>query len=151
MVNGNTNNGTSGNSAGVSSTTGGSSAGGGSVNGNPPAGVIPPGTLPPHSFRKEVTTVAAAIEKQFPDGTSLVVLGQSVSKASLIAALQAVLGLFAAVDADVLAVKSDRLVLKTALPSAHQLLVGIKDGLIALYGRGNPALEAFGFNGTKSR
>ena len=132
-------------SAGASSNTGGSSAGGGTFGGIPPAGASPL-VKPQKTFRKEVTALASGFGSQFPDGSAMVVNGQSMDKSSIVAALQALMVLFGNVDASVQSVKSNRLALEAALPVAHQFAMGLKAALVAFFGRGNPVLEAFGFN-----
>jgi hypothetical protein len=62
-----------------------------------------------------------------------------------------VLSLFATVDTVAQQLKSQRLALTAALPAAHQLLAGLKAVLVGIFGKGNPALEAFGFSGVAPR
>jgi hypothetical protein len=89
---------------------------------------------------------------QFPDASStLTVSGQATTVSNLLAALAAVLGSFAAVDAAVQALKTQRQVLSAEQPSTRKLVASIKAALIATFGKGNPVLEAFGFNAVKPR
>ncbi len=67
-----------------------------------------------------------------------------MQKQDVVAALQAVLALFADVDAGVQSLKQERLALKAALPGAHQLMVNLKAFLVSFLGKGNPSLAAFG-------
>ncbi|MHB8416511.1 MAG: hypothetical protein ACYDCL_00440 [Myxococcales bacterium] len=143
---------TGGSSAGASSNPSGSTAGGGT----PAAASASPGIIPGVSkakggVRTEVTAVANGIGTSFPAGATIVVDGQSYSQASLLAALQAALALYSAVDTAVQALKNQRLALRAALPDVRQLLAGIKAALVAYFGKGNPVLEAFGFNLQKPR
>ena len=95
--------------------------------------------------------MASGFGTAFPQGSVLQVNGQSESQSSIIAALQAVLLLFGNVDTAVQAAKSTRLVLQAALPGAHQFVEFLKAALVANFGKGNPALVAFGLSGTKPR
>ena len=142
----------SGNSAGSSSNPV-STTGSGSVNLiAPSSGQVPPATTVPGSgFRKEITSVVAGIGTQLLDDTTLVVNGQTVTKASLLTSFGNVLSLFATVDTVAQQLKSQRLALKAVLPAAHQLLAGLKAVLVGIFGKGNPALEAFGFSGIAPR
>ncbi len=139
-----------GSTAGVGSTSGGSSAGGGSAPGaTPPAGNLPPATTQPrHGFRSEVATIVAALVN-IPAGSTVMVAGQSLTKTGILAVYQPLLDLFAEIDAGVQSLKSQRLALQAALPAAHQFTVNLRAGLVALFGKGNPVLESFGFSGTK--
>ena len=132
-------------SAGAGSTPGGSTAGGGSF------GVTPLMLVAkaPKTFRKEVTALVAGFGTQFPDGISITVNGQVTDKASILAALQAALALYAAVDQSVHAMKQNRVALQAAIPAVHQYAVGIKAALVAFFGKGNPALAAFGLGASK--
>jgi hypothetical protein len=138
----------SGSSAGSSSSPV-STTGSGSVNVTVPSlGQVPAATTVPGSgFRNEITAVVAGIGTQLLDDTTLVVNGQTVTKASLLTSFGNVLSLYATVDAVVQQLKSERLTLEAALPAAHQLYVGLKAVLIGTFGKGNPALVAFGFSG----
>jgi len=140
----------SGSSAGASSNTGGSTAGGGNFGGIPSAGASPL-VKPRKGFRKEVTLLASGFGFSFPDGSSLSVNGQSMDKSSILAALQAALVLYGNLDAAVQQAKSSRVALEAALPVIHQFVVALKGGLVCIYGKGNPALEAYGFNLVKPR
>jgi hypothetical protein len=133
------------------SNTGVSSAGGGTVGGTATAGVAVPLKQPSKAFRKEITTVANGIGTQLPSGSAIVVNGQSISQASILTTLQAVLALYGNVDTTVQAEKSSRLVLQAALPVAHQFLVALKAALVGYFGKGNPALVAFGYSASKPR
>jgi hypothetical protein len=112
---------------------------------------MPATTQPGSGFRKELTAMANGFGTAFPQGSVLQVNGQSESQSSIVTALQAVLALFANVDTAVQAAKSTRLVLQAALPGAHQFVELLKAALVANFGKGNPALVAFGLSGTKRR
>ncbi|MHB8418212.1 MAG: hypothetical protein ACYDCL_09055 [Myxococcales bacterium] len=155
MVNKNISSPSSGPIAGAgSSTTGSGTAGGGIASiGAPPAGTLPPATAKVRSgFRKELTTLVSGLQTGLPSpATDVLVSGQQTPASSLISAIQALLALYGAVDANVQTLKSSRLALQAALPGGRQLVTAIKAGLVALFGKGNPALEAFGFSGKKPR
>ena len=129
--------------AGASSTPSGSFAGGGSASSIPSSGV-PAATMPRGGFREEVAVFAAAIGTQFPDGSTVSVAGQSMSKQSILAALAVVQALYANVDAGVQSLKQERLALTATLPGAHQFIGNLKAMLIGFFGKGNPVLESFG-------
>ncbi|MHB8418852.1 MAG: hypothetical protein ACYDCL_12300 [Myxococcales bacterium] len=134
-------------------TSGGTSAGSGGVSsGGTGPGVIPgTGTKAKTGLRVEVTQVVTGIGTQLPDGSTLAVKGVAVSKGQLIADFAADLALFAAVDTDVQATKNDRLALKAATPGIREQLRDVKAALVATFGKGNPALVAFGFSGKKPK
>ncbi len=159
MVNGNNKSlgspgaGTSGSIAGAGSNpgSGGNAAGSGSANvGAPPVGNLPPSAAKARGFREEVTLIDDALGN-IPDGSSVVVAGQFVSKQSIQAALQAILALYGNVDAGVLALKNQRVALQAALPGARQFIDNLKAGLVATLGKGNPVLDAFGLGAKKRR
>ncbi len=115
-------------------------------------GVIPgSGTKAKHTLRAEVTEVVTGIGTQIPDGSTLTVRGTPVPKSQLVAQFASDLALWATVDADVQALKNDRLALKAATPSIRQQLSDVKAALVAHFGKGNPALVAFGFSGKKAK
>ena len=125
---------------------------GNQTQGGPPSGTIPKAmTLPQSGFRAEVQKLFDAIGAKFPNGTDLLVSGTPMPKQQIEDALNALLGLYADVDTAAGALKIKRLDLKAALPDTHTLVVGIKAGLVALYGRGNPALEDYGISVKKAR
>ena len=129
--------------AGAGSTPSGSSLGGGSTSSVPPSGV-PAATMPRHGFRDEVAAFAAAVGSQFPDGVTVSVAGQPMSKQSILSVLAGVQALFADVDAGVQSLKQKRLALTAALPGVHQFIGNLKAMLIGFFGKGNPVLESFG-------
>ncbi len=88
---------------------------------------------------------------QIPDGSTVLVTGTPVSKQNLIAQFVAFLALFADVDTAAQALQNQRQALTAATPSARLLLAHVKAALVALFGKGNPALVAFGFSGTKPK
>jgi hypothetical protein len=112
---------------------------------------MPATTMPRSGFRKELTAMANGFGTAFPAGSNLSVNGQSESQSSIVTALQAVLALFGNVDTAVQAAKSTRLVLQAALPGAHQFVELLKAALVANFGKGNPALVAFGIGTAKPR
>jgi hypothetical protein len=136
-------------SAGNSSTASGNAGSGGAS--SSPTPIPGAGTTAKRGLRTEITQVVSGIGTQFPDGSSIVVNGVSTSKQQLLSALAALLGLFAVVDAGASSLKSQRLALKAASPGGRQLLASIKAAIVGFFGKGNPALEAFGFSGTKPR
>jgi hypothetical protein len=141
----------SGSSAGSSSSPV-STTGSGSITVNAPQlGQVPaPKTKPGSGFRNEITAVVAGISSQLLDDTTLVVNGQTVTQSSLLTSFGNVLSLYGAVAAADQQLKSQRLALEAALPAAHQLYTGLKAALVGVFGKGNPALVAFGF-GPKPR
>ncbi len=141
----NSNNGSTPASGNGGTTGGGSSAaGGGSQSGSATSGAISATTLPQSGFRDEVTNLATGLKGLFPDGTSVVVNGQSMTKDDVINALEAVVTQFAGVDAAVQSLREERLGLKAALPGAHQFVASLKGVLIGLFGKGSPALQTLG-------
>ena len=144
--------GTSSSIAGAGNNPGGSSAGSGSASvGAPPVGNLPPAQAKASSgFRKEVATIAGALGN-IPDGSSVLVAGQSTPKSSIQSALAAIELLFGNVDAGVQALKQERLALEAALPGARQFIDNLKAGLVAAFGKGNPVLASFGLGGKKRR
>jgi len=131
-----------------SNTSGNAGSGGASSSPTPIPGA---GTTAKRGFRTELTQVVAGIGTQFPDGSSIVVNGVVWSKQQLLSALAVLLALFANIDAGASTLKSQRLALKAASPDGRKLLSNIKTALVAFFGKGNPALVAFGFSGTKPR
>jgi hypothetical protein len=109
------------------------------------------GTKAKRGLRTEITTVYNGIGSQLPDGSTLLVSGTPIPKQTLLTTFAAVLADYADIDAAAQALKSQRLALKAATPAARQLLASVKAALVALFGKGNPALVAFGYSGTKPR
>ncbi len=146
-----------GGSVSAPSAGNGSNPSGNAVSGSAPsAGAIPgnipgSGTKAKSGFRTEVTQVATGFGTQFPDGAAIAVNGASATKSQILNALAALLGLYAAVDTAASALKSARQALGAALPDGRQYLAALKAGLVAYFGKGNPALVAFGFSGKKPR
>jgi hypothetical protein len=136
---------TTGNS---SNTSGNAGSGGASASPTPIPGA---GTTAKTGLRTELTQVVSGIGSQFPDGSTITVNGVQTSKQQLLSALAALLGLYANVDTAVSALKSQRLALTAATPGGRQLLASIKAAIVGFFGKGNPALVAFGFSGTKPK
>jgi hypothetical protein len=131
-----------------SNPSGNAGSGGASASPTPIPGA---GSKAKRGLRTEITQVVSGIGSQFPDGSTITVNGVQTSKQQLLNALAALLALFANVDAGATSLKSLRAALKAASPGGRQLLASIKAGIVALFGKGNPALVAFGFSGTKPR
>lgn len=137
-------------SAGNGSNSSGNAGSGGTS--TSPAPIPGAGTTAKRGLRTELTQVVSGIGSQFPDdGTSITVNGVSTSKQQLLSTLAALLGLFANVDSAATTLKSQRAALKAASVGGRQLLASIKAELVALFGKGNPALVAFGFSGTQPK
>jgi hypothetical protein len=137
------------------STTGNSSnssgnTGSGSTSASP-APIPGAGSKAKAGFRTELTQVVSGIGTQFPDGSSITVSGVVSSKQQLLSTLTALLGLFANVDAAATALSSERGALKAASPDGRKLLANIKTAIVAFFGKGNPALAAFGFSLAKPK
>ncbi len=133
--------------AGNGSNPAGNSGSGGAPSTGTAPGVIPgTGTKAKHGLRTEVTQVVTGIGTQIPDGSTLTVRGVPLTKAQLLSQFAADLAFFAAVDTSVQALKNDRLALKAATPNIRQELADVKAALVAHFGKGNPALVAFGFS-----
>jgi len=60
-------------------------------------------------------------------------------------------GTVADIDRAVQAAKSSRLPLQAALPGLHQYVVALKAALVGYFGKGNPALAAFGISASKPK
>ena len=136
-------------SAGNGSNPSGNAGSGGAS--SSPTPIPGAGTKAKRGFRTELTQVVSGIGTQFPDGSTITVNGVVTSKQQLLSALVALLGLFANVDAGASALNTQRLALKAASPDGRKLLSTIKSALVAFFGKGNPALVAFGFSGNKPR
>lgn len=131
-----------------SSPAGNSGSGGASASPTPVPGS---GNKAKRGLRTEITTVFNGIGSQIPDGSNLVVSGVPVPKQNLLTSFAAVLAIFAGIDTAAQALKNQRLALTAATPAARQLLASVKAAVVALFGKGNPALVAFGFSGTAPR
>lgn len=129
-----------------SNPSGNAGSGGASASPTPIPGA---GSKAKAGFRTELTQVVSGIGTQFPDGSSITVTGVSTSKQQLLSTLAALLGLFANVDTAASALSTERAALKTASPDGRKLLANIKTAIVAFFGKGNPALVAFGFNVSK--
>ncbi|MHB8418775.1 MAG: hypothetical protein ACYDCL_11915 [Myxococcales bacterium] len=139
-------------SAGTGSNPSGNAGSGGAPSAGTTPVVIPgSGTKAKSGFRTEVTQVTTGFGTAFPDGSSLVVSGAPTTKSQILDALVALLGLYAAVDTAAATAKSQRQALKAALPAGRQYLIALKAALVAFFGKGNPALVAFGFSGKQRR
>jgi hypothetical protein len=91
------------------------------------------------------------IGSQLPDGSTLLVNGTAISKQNLLTSFAAVLAVFAGIDTAAQALKSQRLALTAQTPAVRKQLANVKAAIVALFGKGNPALVAFGYSGTKPR
>ncbi len=141
--------GTTGN-GGAGSTPAGNSGGGGAAAGSSRGAI--PGTSPVRrGLRGDATMIASGVGTQLPDGSAMVVAGQSMDKKALLAAITAALAFFADVDRSAQALKSARLALAAATPGIRGLIANVRAALIAFFGKGNPILEAFGIHEVKHR
>jgi hypothetical protein len=140
------------NNSSNSASTGTAGSGGGATSTSSPGNIAGSGVKAKTGLRTEITSLVNGFGTQFPDASStLAVSGQATSVSDLLAALAAALGFFAAVDAAVQALKTQRLALTAEQPSARNLVASIKAALIATFGKGNPVLAAFGFSAVKRR
>jgi hypothetical protein len=134
------------NAGNSSSPAGNSGSGGASTS---PAPIPGAGTTAKSGLRTELTTVVNGIGSQFPDGSSIVVSGVSTTKQQLLSTLTGLLALYAALDTAANALKNPRAAVTAATPGARKLLANIKAAIVGFFGKGNPALVAFGFSGTQ--
>jgi hypothetical protein len=140
------------NNSSNSASTGTAGSGGTSTSTSSPGNIAGSGTKAKKGLRTEITSLVNGFGTQFPDASSTIsVSGQATSVSDLLAALAAALGFFAAVDAAVQALKTQRLALTAEQPSARKLVASIKAALISTFGKGNPVLVAFGFSAVKPR
>jgi hypothetical protein len=98
----------------------------------------------PKGFRSKVSQMLAGLQTVIPDGSSVTVGGVAVAKADLVAEMTQVIAGYQAIDAAEMAVKGARLKQSGQLPGFRQQFVGLKDALVASFGRGNPQLAQFG-------
>jgi hypothetical protein len=136
------------NAGNSSNPAGNSGSGGASAS---PAPIPGTGTTAKTGLRTEFTQVVSGIGSQIPDGSSIQVAGVLTTKQQLLNACTALLALYAAVDTAATALKNQRVALKAATPGGRVLLANIKAGVVAFFGKGNPALAAFGFSLAKPK
>jgi hypothetical protein len=98
----------------------------------------------PKGFKMELTLYLKGLASAIPDGSSLLVAGQSWTKDALTTRLQAGLGLYDGVEIKKRDLKAARQTLAQGLPPERKLLKDVRDALVAFLGRGNPMLEQFG-------
>jgi hypothetical protein len=110
--------------------------------------VIPAKALQPDDskFRAELEQIDTGVVNLIPDGTSITIGGQSLTKAQILGQLQPTLDLFSAVDAQVKATQKARLNLKAATPATQQFVKSLKVALQNALGPGNPELASFGIS-----
>ena len=136
------------------SNAGGGFAGGGTVSsGGILSRVFPVAAAKPDGskFRIVVEKIDSAILKLIPDGSSISLGGQSLTKAQILGELQPTLDLFSAVDAQVKAIQKARLDLAAALPATHQFVKSLEAAIVNALGPGNPELDSFGIKTGKKR
>ena len=72
------------------------------------------------------------------------VRSQPQPKQGLLDALNGIEALYQAVSNANLAVQQAHVALKAGLPAGHQLMTGLKEEVVSLFGVGSPVLEKFG-------
>jgi len=142
------NNNSSSNDSGGGLAAGGTATGGGILS----QVILVEATKPDESrFRAVVEKIDGAILKLIPDGSSISLGGQSLTKAQILGELQPTLDRYSAIDALVKATQKARLDLRANLPATHQFVKSLEAALVNALGPGNPELDAFGIKTGKYR
>jgi hypothetical protein len=105
----------------------------------------------PKGLRLETSLFLKGVSSAIPDGTSLLVAGQGMTKDALKTQLQAGLDLYEAVEARKRDLKTARQTLAQGLPAERKQVKDLKDALVAFFGRGSPVLAQFGIKEPGSR
>jgi hypothetical protein len=98
----------------------------------------------PKGLEAELSLLIKGVSASIPDGSSLMVAGQSWTKAALAAELQKGLDQYQNVKDQVQALKENRQARSTALPATRKLAKALRHALIGNFGQGSPMLEQFG-------
>jgi hypothetical protein len=98
----------------------------------------------PKGLELELTLMLKGCDSAIPDGTSLVVAGNSTTKADIKAELQKGLGLFQVVRDEVRALKGGRQARLKAVPTIRLYAENLRAALLGYFGPGSPQLGQFG-------
>jgi hypothetical protein len=139
--------GSTGTASAVAGSTG--ATGAGSVTGVSNPGLSPAGVVsPPSGLEVKIAKRLGGLENYLPADTSLVINGQAFTVSSLIQSLQAMDGLFTALDTaeqqSKTAITQARQAVNAELPAIEALVTGLDNTLRGYFGKGNPILANFG-------
>ena len=103
----------------------------------------------PKGTELEATLMLGGAKTVLPPGSSVVVNGQKMTQAQLVAALEVIVLLFTSVEDQQLALDKARAARKVGLPGAKETLLGLKAALMAFFGPRDPLLAKFGIRASK--
>jgi hypothetical protein len=103
----------------------------------------------PSGLLQKIQNALAGVQKVLPDGSSLSMSGQTVTKAQLVTQLTGLLPpLTSVTDAKSTYAQAVQ-ARKLAEPNAREFLAQLRAALVAFYGRGSPSLSDYGMSAKK--
>jgi hypothetical protein len=101
-------------------------------------------------FREELQAMLQGLASSLPANASISTVDGLLSQPALVAEVQQVLALFAALDAREQELKAARQQVKAALPAAYAMLGNLKTCVTAFFHHGSPVLAQFGVTTKKA-